>query len=103
LLKNSYPNIIKKKIIFKKPNDLVIEKKKICGILQETINKLNNSYLIVGIGINLVKNPYIKNYNTTNLYDLTKKKLSKKIALNELKEIFEINLNKVNRGKKIIK
>tara|TARA_Y100001935_G_C17269540_1_gene491125 strand:+ start:408 stop:956 length:549 start_codon:yes stop_codon:yes gene_type:complete len=93
----------KKKIIFKKPNDLVIEKKKICGILQETINKLNNSYLIVGIGINLVKNPYIKNYNTTNLYDLTKKKLSKKIALNELKEIFEINLNKVNRGKKIIK
>ena len=103
LVKKLISSYYKKKIIYKRPNDLLIDKRKICGILQETINKLNNSYLIVGIGINLVKNPYIKNYNTTNLYDLTKKKLSKKIALNELKEIFEINLNKVNRGKKIIK
>ena len=31
----------KKKITFKKPNDLLIDKKKICGILQEKISKLN--------------------------------------------------------------
>ena len=42
----------KKKIIFKKPNDLLINKKKICGILQEKISKLKRKYLIVGIGVN---------------------------------------------------
>ena len=37
----------KNKIIFKKPNDLLIHRKKICGILQETLVKLNKKYLIV--------------------------------------------------------
>ena len=60
----------KNKIIYKKPNDLLIDKKKICGILQEKISKLNKKYLIVGIGINLIKNPNLKNYPTTNLNEL---------------------------------
>ena len=90
----------KKKIIFKKPNDLLINKKKICGILQETINKFNKKYLIVGIGINLIKNPYIKNYPTTNLYYLTNKKIMKKKIENELKEIFELKLNKFYKKRK---
>ena len=90
----------KKKIIFKKPNDLLINKKKICGILQETISKFNKKYLIVGIGINLIKNPYIKNYPTTNLYLLTNKKNIKKKIENELKKIFEFKLNKFYKRKK---
>ena len=90
----------KKKIIFKKPNDLLIDKKKICGILQETINKFNKKYLIVGIGINLIKNPYIKNYPTTNLYLLTNKKTMKRKIENELKEIFELKLNKFYKKSK---
>ena len=90
----------KKKIIFKKPNDLLINKKKICGILQETINKFNKKYLIVGIGINLIKNPYIKNYPTTNLYHLTNKKIMKSKIENKLKEIFELKLNKFYKKRK---
>ena len=82
----------KNKIIFKKPNDLLIDKKKICGILQETLTKLNKKYLIVGIGINLIKSPYIKNYPTINLLDLTKKKISKSKIENEIKKIFEFKL-----------
>ena len=85
----------KKKIIFKKPNDLLIDKKKICGILQETISKFNKKYLIVGIGINLIKNPNIGNYPTTNLYNLINKKISKTKIQNELKKIFELKLNKL--------
>ena len=85
----------KKKIILKKPNDLLIDKKKICGILQETLIKLNKKYLIVGIGINLIKNPYINNYPTINLLDLTKKKILKSKIENEIKKIFEFKLSKL--------
>ncbi len=85
----------KKKIIFKKPNDLMINKKKICGILQEKISKLNKRYLIVGIGINLIKNPNLKNYPTTNLSELLNKKVSKHKIEKQIKKIFETKLNKL--------
>jgi len=85
----------KKKIIFKKPNDLLINKKKICGILQEKISKLNKKYLIVGIGINLIKNPNLKNYPTTNLNELLNKKVSKNKIEKQIKKIFEIRLTKL--------
>ena len=82
----------KKKIVFKKPNDLLINKKKICGILQETLTKLDKKYLIVGIGINLIKNPKLKNYPSTNLYKLLNKKISKYKIKNEIRKIFELKL-----------
>ena len=85
----------KKRIIFKKPNDLLIDRKKICGILQETLVKLNKKYLIIGIGINLIKNPYIRNYPTTNLLDLTKKKISKSKIESDIKKIFEFRIRKL--------
>ena len=85
----------KKKIIYKKPNDLLIDKKKICGILQENISKLNKKYLIVGIGINLIRNPNLKNYPTTNLDELLKKKVSKKNIEKKIKKIFETKLTKL--------
>ena len=87
----------KKKIVFKKPNDLLINKKKICGILQEKISKLNKMYLIVGIGINLIKNPNLKNYPTTNLSELLNKKVSKNKIEKQIKKIFEAKLNKLNK------
>ena len=61
LVKKLLSYYYKNKIVFKKPNDLLIDKKKICGILQETLFKRNKKYLIVGIGINLIKNPNIVN------------------------------------------
>ena len=76
LVKKILSNYYKKKIMLKFPNDILIKKKKICGILQETIQKDEIDYLIVGIGLNLIKNPNIKNYPTTNLYELTKSKIS---------------------------
>ena len=85
----------KKKITFKKPNDLLIDKKKICGILQESISIFDKKYLVVGIGINLIKNPNIKNYPTINLYKLTNKKVSKSKIENKLKKIFEEKLTKL--------
>ena len=95
LVKKLLSYYVKKKIIFKKPNDLLIGKKKICGILQETINNTDKSYLIVGIGINLIKSPYLKNYPTTNIYELMNKKISKYKIENHLRKIFEFKLTKL--------
>ena len=56
----------------------MINKKKICGILQEKIEKSDKKYLIVGIGINLIKSPNLSNYPTTNLFEITNKRLIRK-------------------------
>lgn len=94
LVKKTISNFYKKKIIFKAPNDLLINDKKICGILQETINKNDQNFLIIGIGINIVKSPNISNYPTTNLYEITGKKFSYKLVANSLKLIFEKKFSK---------
>ena len=64
----------KKKTFFKSPNDIYVNKKKISGILQEVIIKGSKKYLIVGIGINLLSNPEIKNFPCTNIYKESRKK-----------------------------
>ena len=100
LVKKLLTNYYKKNIIFKKPNDLLIQKKKISGILQETVSFFSNKFLIVGIGINIKKNPKIKDYPTTSLDEITNKTLNKVEIENKLKLIFEANLStmyKINK------
>ena len=99
LVKKLLSTFTRKKIIFKKPNDLLIDKKKICGILQEIIYLNKKKFLITGIGINIIKNPYIKNYPTTNLQEVTKKNISKSDVENKLKKIFEKTLSKLYKIK----
>ena len=95
LVKELLSKFTKKKILFKKPNDLLIDKKKISGILQEVILINNNKFLITGIGINITKNPIIKNYPATNLQEVIKKSISKLSVENKLKQLFEKNLSKL--------
>jgi BirA family transcriptional regulator, biotin operon repressor / biotin---[acetyl-CoA-carboxylase] ligase len=95
LIKKLLTNYYKKNITFKKPNDLLIQKKKISGILQEIVSVLDNKFLIVGIGINIKKSPKIKNYPTTCLDELTNKAINKREIENKLKLIFETNLSKM--------
>lgn len=102
IIKKLLSKYYKKKINFKKPNDLIIKKKKICGILQETFSNFDNKYLIVGIGINLIRSPNIKNNPSINLYELIKKKIKRKKIEDNLKDIFEKNLIKFYRKKIII-
>jgi len=86
----------RKKTFFKLPNDIYVNKKKICGILQEVIIKEQKKYLIVGIGINLFSNPKIKNYPSTNIYRETKKRLKLLEIVNKIiakYEGFFLNLN----------
>ena len=94
LVKEIISKYYKKKITFKSPNDLLINKKKICGILQEKIEKSKKQYFVVGIGLNLIKSPNIPNYPTTNLFEITNQKINKKKFVKELKITFEKFLSK---------
>ena len=84
-------------INLKFPNDILLNRKKICGILQELITSNNKNFLIIGIGINIVSNPKtITKYQTTNISLQTKKipKIKEIIDLIILSyEKFFINLN----------
>ena len=94
LVKKIISKYYKKKITFKSPNDLLINKKKICGILQEKIEKSKKQYFVVGVGFNLIKSPIIPNYPTTNLFEITNQKINKKKFVKELKITFEKFLSK---------
>ena len=92
ILKKVLFQYIKKTITIKPPNDLLVDKKKICGILQEIKFNQKQKFIIIGIGINLIKNPIIKNYPTTNILKETGFKvkslnLIKKIEKNYIKNL----------------
>ena len=88
-VKKLLSNFYKGKIVIKKPNDLLINNMKISGLLHETLSKSGKTFIIVGIGINLIKSPSIKNYVATNLFDLTGVKITPNYAALKLKKIYE--------------
>ena len=64
----------KKKVNLKFQNDVFVNRKKICGVLQEKIISGYRKFLIIGIGVNIVSNPDISNeYQATNIFLETKK------------------------------
>jgi BirA family transcriptional regulator, biotin operon repressor / biotin---[acetyl-CoA-carboxylase] ligase len=89
-----------KNIKLKFPNDIFVNGKKICGILQEVITSKDKNFLIIGIGINIVSNPDInKDYKATNLLLETKKKRNIKDLITYIVfsyEKFFIDLNLYN-------
>ena len=69
-----------------------LAKKKICGILQEIKFNQEQNFIIIGIGINLIKSPIIKNYPTTNIlketgFKVRRLNLIKKIEKNYIKNL----------------
>ena len=98
IIKNAIKKIINKKLLIKHPNDILINKKKICGILQETLTHNSKKFLVVGIGINITKKPVIRNYLTGSLKEYTKKKLNKSRLFDLIEKGFrEKYLNVLNR------
>lgn len=51
------------------PNDVYVGGKKICGILLETGTHQGKSWVLIGIGINLVSSPDFEDYHTTHLLE----------------------------------
>ena len=91
IIKKIITKKINSKINIKLPNDIMINQKKVCGILQETIFKNNLKFLIVGIGINVINSPNVIKYETTYLNNYSKKKINKIKLFNEIKYNYEKN------------
>ena len=61
------------KIELKWPNDVLVDKRKISGILLESFD----NFIVAGVGLNILKTPKIETkWNTTKLYDHIPKKYS---------------------------
>ena len=87
----------KKEISFKWPNDVFVNGKKICGILQELITLNKKQFLIIGIGLNVVSNPKIKTkYKATNIYLETQKKPSINKIVDLIIKSYEKFFNNLN-------
>ena len=79
-----------KKISLKWPNDIFINGKKVCGILQELITLNDKNFLLIGIGINIISNPKIKNkYEATNILLETRKKITIKKTMKLIISFYE--------------
>lgn len=81
---------------FKEPNDILVNHKKILGILIETKTKNHEEfdYVVIGIGININQKEFI-DLNATSFYNINEKEYNKneilqeflKIILNRFKEL----------------
>ena len=76
IVSNVIKNYCKKSSVsLKFPNDILVNKKKICGILQEIITFRKKNFLIIGIGLNILSNPKLNDeYKATNIFNESKKK-----------------------------
>ena len=98
LLKNILVKKFSNKIKIKWPNDLLIEKKKICGILQETVINEGRKFLIIGIGINTNLDPKNSSFSSTSLKQITNKNIDNKKLFIMIKNKYEKFLFKTNQS-----
>ena len=88
--KNIITKFIKKEINIKWPNDLLVGKEKICGILQEVVNFNAKSFLITGVGINTNSFPLIKNYKATSISSILGEEINNNEILKKIHKDYEI-------------
>ena len=96
IIKKILNEYTKKIIKIKKPNDLLIGKKKICGILQEVIEYKKEKYLITGIGINTKISPPNKDFQCTSLKIQSSKNISNKIIIKKIKKSYDTLIYDLN-------
>ena len=97
LLKKVLSKIIPKKIKIKWPNDLLVNQRKFCGILQEVIRFNDYDYLIVGIGLNTNIAPQNKSFYSTSLKNILNVKINNQKILKNIKTAYEKFLTEKNK------
>ena len=99
IIKNIIKKYSKYKIIIKWPNDILIKKRKVCGILQEVIEFKKKQFLIIGIGINTKKSPITKKFNSTSLQSCSNTTINNKKILKDLIRSYENFLPQIKKYK----
>ena len=89
MLKKVLSKTIPKKIKIKWPNDLLVNQRKFCGILQEVIRFNDFDYLIVGIGLNTNIAPQNKSFYSTSLKNILNVKINNQKILKNIKIAYE--------------
>ena len=79
----------RKPITIKFPNDLLIDGRKLCGILQEIIVYKDDKYLITGIGINSIKATVNTKFKATSLKNNSDKKIYNHFILKDIIKYYE--------------
>ena len=97
LLKKVLSKTIPKKIKIKWPNDLLVNQRKFCGILQEVIRFNDYDYLIVGIGLNTNIAPQSKSFYSTSLKNILNVKINNQKILKNIKIAYERFLTEKNK------
>tara|TARA_B100001758_G_C18322584_1_gene564035 strand:- start:182 stop:754 length:573 start_codon:yes stop_codon:yes gene_type:complete len=97
LIKKIITKYASKKIDIKWPNDLLIKKEKVCGILQEVIDYNNKKFLIIGVGINTNFSPIVKRFKSTSLHNIGKKNINNNQILKDIKKVYENFINDIKK------
>ena len=97
LLKKVLSKTIPKKIKIKWPNDLLVNQRKFCGILQEVIRFNDFDYLIIGIGLNTNIAPQNKGLYSTSLKNILNTKINNQKILKNIIIAYERFLREKNK------
>ena len=76
-------------IKIKKPNDLLINNNKVCGILQETLKIEKKLFLVIGVGVNTIISPKSENIKAISLKESSKLMFKNLDILEDLKDEYE--------------
>ena len=88
-------NICNVKTQIKWPNDILINKEKISGIISEIFSIKSDKYINTGFGVNIVSSPKIENYPTTNINKYNKE-------INNFYFVYEIMEEYFNNFKQLL-
>ena len=76
-------------IKIKKPNDLLINNNKVCGILQETLKIEKKLFLVIGVGVNTIISPKSENIKAISLKESSNLMVRNLDILENLKDEYE--------------
>ena len=100
IIKNILAKYSKNKISIKWPNDLLIKKRKLGGILQEVIEYRDKKFLIIGIGVNTKISPKNKSFNSISLSACSNRIIKNNEILVKIKLAYEKIISNLGKGRR---